>query len=445
MGSYKTIKKIGQTSLICGLTLAALVFGTKESNAQGNQEFNLNPTPIVQTTEKKPVIPLEELVFKKRKKERLMPKRNLIVDFANPISSFEANANASNSINQLFGKGNDLLGVKLGLDKYLLGRIGQTLFSTYTNMGTGYFSHEIAHHYKSLWNGHNVLSFTWDDTAFFGIPALEKNIYTWDLPIDDNIFQAVAGLNQNTFNSETQFRNDQEEITFDEGISFLINKLNKTRYITMGPITAPSDYFCGDLDYYFKFLNEKNIEITKGNFLNQSWLADGLSAYTLDSLKAILVYLVKGERSVKPTKVSLGGTELGLPLFSHYLTPEGGFYNIISFVNPNGKNPIEVNLGTDIDFMGGGKVDHLRFGGQYNNLKLGKGKHALLLSPFAYINTNKSFDGKGFSAGTKLELPITKKTKLGVKAEYNKDDMIENIVKGKDKGLYFMSTLNWRF
>ncbi len=152
---------------------------------------------------------------------------------------------------------------------------------------------------------------------------------------------------------------------------------------------------------------------------------------TWDSAKSVWNYLSKGQRNTNMTTFKIRGTEITPPLINHYLTPEGSLYNATSFINPNGENPIELGVGIDADFIGDGEVDHLRLGGQYKNINIGKIK----VSPFAYINAARSdLDYNGFSVGAEASLPLSKNIGLRGKMEYNKDDILENTVKGKDNG-----------
>jgi len=436
MKLYKSIRNFGKKALVSGtaLTLGTLIFGASVLHAKEIKEPNI--APIVQTSEQTQTPNLEGTIKAKIPEKKALPEREITLDFANPLDNFEANANAWYSTNQLMGKGSDLAGIKLGWDKNIFGRIGQALVLTYGAFGTRYISHEIAHNYKSRWNGHSVLSFSFDEFTSLGFPAVEKNMYTHDLPIDDDIFQIAAGLNQSTFNSEMLFGRSFGNLTFDEGISFLVNKLEKSKYIVSGVDKNLSDQGClDDIDEYLKLLNKKGINLSKSKLKMQSILADILSIYSLDSIRAAGLYVIKGERSVEPFTLSLFGKDFTPPLISHYLLPGGGFYNMIIFVNPKGKNPLELNLGTDVDFIGDGQVDSLRLGGKYHGLRLSEGKHAVTLGPFAYLNLNKSFDYKGFSIGTGAHLKLTDNVWLNAKVEYNKDDIIENIVKGEGKGL----------
>ncbi len=258
--------------------------------------------------------------------------------------------------------------------------------------------------------------------------------------------ERIAGLNQEEFNAYTVFINGINGSTVDNSVSFLMTKLWDIGYNVRSGEETNRD----DVKEYIRLLNKKGIDLSKNDHLAQALLADALSLQTWRSILDVYNYLVKGKRTTEPFTFNLFGKEFTPPLINHYLTPEGSFYNISSVVSPNGKNPIEIAVGTDVDFIGDGKVDSFRIGGQYNNLKLFESKYFPSLSPYAYLNTNKSLDYEGFSAGVKASLPIKQavvpvKLALWGKAGYDKDDVLENTVKGKDKGFNAVLGLTAKF
>lgn len=421
MKKYSRIKRMAKTVLLSTLVLGSLIFGLKEAKAQQIK------SPVTQT-------------LNTQKEEKIMPERKLILDFANPINNFEADSNAWCSTNQLFGKGSDLLGLKLRLDTNVFGRIALLGLDSYRSYWSQVASHELGHTRAARKYGDYTFNF--EMNSFLDIGDNFPRYFKYYLTDEELIEERIAGLNQDEFNSYTLIRNNINDSTVDNEISFLLTKFWDVKYNLFSSESANRH----DVKEYIRLLNKKGINLSKQEYLIQSVLADMLSMRTWGSFKSIFYnYLIKGERSVKPITFRFGKTDFTPPLISHYITPEGSFYNISSFINPNGENPIEVSIGTDIDFIGGGRVNHLRLGGQYNDIKLKEGEHAFMISPFAYLNTDKSFDYKGFSAGLEAKISITKTVKLRGKAEYNKNDMIENIVKGEDKGVNFVAGLDIKF
>ncbi|MDP2909217.1 MAG: hypothetical protein Q8N77_05405 [Nanoarchaeota archaeon] len=439
MKLYRTIKNAGKKVLISGLALTALAIGAEKLNAQTVREQNINPAPIVQALTAKP---LESIIQEKqelKEKKEAMPERKLILDFASPVSSFEANSNLWYSANQLFGKGSDFLGTRLELDKSLLGRFTLLSADVYRSLWLRMASHELSHIKEGKKYGSYESRFEMNSLLDLANNFIKKFNYK---PTDQELVkERIAGINQDEFNSYNLFKNSIDRLAFDDGISFLLSKLWDIGY-NLYPCESSE---LGDVSSYVNHLNKKGISLSTKDHLLQSVLADALSIQTWDSLKAVYNYFKTGERTIKSTALNLSGTTVTLPLINHYLTENGSFYNLSSFIRLKEKKLIELSLGIDADFIGGGKVDCLRFGGQYSDLDLGEHKYIPTVSPFAYINTTKSLNYQGFSVGIEAKLPVTKTTKLRAKVEYNHDDMIENRIKGKDEGLNFVAGLYVQF
>ncbi|HDK42676.1 MAG TPA: hypothetical protein ENG87_04800, partial [Candidatus Pacearchaeota archaeon] len=397
--SYQILKKVGKAirnTFITGLVLANFIPGIAKA---------------------------EEI-----KQEKIMPDRKIVLDIADPTKNFEANANAWYSANQIIGKGSDLLGVKAGLDNTLLGRIGLLGLSSALSHHLTHASHEFGH----IRVGEKIGSYEWrfEPNSIF---ALDNN-WTKTLnkhPTDNQgIRKAVAGLNQNEYNAYVLFKNNKNQLTPDNAFSFLSTKTWDIGYNLGTSYKVPTE--SNDVDNYIRFLNKKGIPAKKSDHLTQAILADALSIQTWDSFRAISNYLKTGNRVTKPTVFKWGETEFTPPLINLYLTHEGGFFNTTSIVNPEGEHPIEVNLGYDADFIGGGRVNTMRIGGQYNNIRLADN---LRLSPGAHINLErKSLEPKGFSAGAELEWKINNKSSIIAGLKYNQKDIMENIIKEKDRG-----------
>jgi hypothetical protein len=207
-------------------------------------------------------------------------------------------------------------------------------------------------------------------------------------------------------------------------------------------ITAQSVGRRSDVDIYVLSLRNRGITLGKHEFLAQALIADLLSWHTWESILTITDYLKTGRRYRKTKVWRLGGGhELTPPLISCYLTPLGTYYDISSFLNPTGPNPVEITLGTDVDFIGDGDVDRWRFGFKYFNL----GWQRARFHPFVYLNTTKSLRYEGISAGLETYLGLSPGCDLRIKLEYNDGDIVENTVKGKDKGFGAVFGIDARF
>jgi len=442
------IKNFGKKTLIAGLVLGSLLgSGAKGVNAQ----------------------------------ERInsMPKRTIVLDMKNPLDTFEANSNAWYSLSQLAGKGNDLIGKKGKLDNYLLGRGALFVADYYFTAALEYYSHEIAHDFefrkKGIKNGFNLDSKNMRNAfslvhldSYFNLPYpeyMQKPSSYLRLYEDEEAFfrNIVNGLNQDEFNAKTNWENSisKKYLDFCDATSFLATKFKDVSYVSGNFEDRRPDQrnfsleefvqhnfndekknLWRDDDLYTNYLYNKGINLSKKDYFKQALTADLLSVHTWDSMKGIWNYLLKGKRSTKTTLFEVGKTKITPPLINHYLTSNGSFYDATSVINPRGKNSVKLSLGIDADFIGEGEVNHLRFGGEYQNIDVGKVK----ISPFIYVNTARSnLDYKGFSAGAKASLPVSKNVHLRSKVEYNQNDILENAVKGEENGFNFVAGIEKSF
>jgi len=402
--------------------------GTKETTAMLT---NLaTGTAIYSNFERRTFQNIEELQIKKP-----LPRRQFKLYAANPKDGFEANAAAWNTANQIIGKASDYIGIERGLDRHVWGRLGQIALNTWLTKGTSYFSHEAAHNYLGRWKGQDNLKFSLEHFTNFGFPAVISNSYTGPQTLDEYIFKSVSGVNQNTYNVEELFRNNLGKNGFDESIAFLRDSTETLRYAGFGSNQSSSvGEGNDDITSYVGMLNTKGINVTRGEVLDEGLIALLLSGGVyLDNIFNIFGnYLVEGKREGKdPAVIKISNRELTLPLVTYYLTDQGGYYNMISILNPRGKTPLEVNLGTGTDFLGSSQTDTFRLGCRYHNLKT----PYLSFSPYAFFNTDRNLKPKGFSVGTEVSVPIGKIKSIFLKIEYNEGDILENKIKGEEEGL----------
>jgi len=377
--------------------------------------------------------------------EKPLPRRQFKLDAANPKDSFEANVAAWNTANQLIGKASDYIGIEKGLDKNVLGRLGQIALNTWLTKGASYFSHEAAHNYLGRWKGHDNLFFSLEQLTIFGFPAVFSNGYEGPGTLDEDIFQSVSGVNQGIYNAEESFRNNLGKHSFDESISFLRDSTVTLQYAMFGSdqstvVGGGSD----DITSYVGLLNSKGINVTRKEVFDEGLIALLLSGgvYLDNVFNISWTYLAKGKREGKdPVVIKISNKELTWPLVSYYLTDQGGYYNMISILNPRGKTPLELNLGTGTDFLGSSQTDTLRLGCRYHNLKV----PYLSFSPYAFFNTDRNLKPKGFSVGTEVSVPIGKIRSIFLKIEYNEGDILENTIKGEEEGLNFSGGLEVLF
>ncbi len=384
-----------------------------------------------------------------------IPGRLITLDFSNPLEKSDANSRFFCSMDQIFGRLSDRAGVLRGLDGQFGGRLALTALAMWTARGMSYYSHEAAHdrilregglnedlsldlgNWANGWPEYDLLAMT--PPAFAAVLG------------DDAFFEMyVAGLNQNEFNGVREWLRAglRGEIDTHNGTSFLFEKLYDLGY-TAGtglkdrrPLTPPAsfqdaaDYITangleGDVDDYVICLMVNDVDLNKKEYLAQVLLADLLSWHTWESVRAIGRYLHTGERTARLATWRVSDRlEMTPPLISCYITPLGTFYDVAAILNPSGSRPVTVSAGTDVDFIGGGKVDRLRLGAQMH----GMGHGWFALSPFVYLNSSSADGHEGASIGVEGLFRFHPRMRLRVRLEHNEGDVIENTVKGKDEG-----------
>ncbi len=359
--------------------------------------------------------------------------RKLTIDFGDPTINFDVNSNTWYALDQLTGKGSDLL-----YDNWrrtFLARTSALAVDNYFTHLFKFLSHELGHDEAVRRYGGVSASFKFKDPIFLNEGYKRKLKYEPSLEQDLEI--AVGGLNHDEYNSYLTFKNNTEFISVHDGVSFLWNKVYDLGYAKYGyPLEEG-----GDPEIYIYLLNEQGIELSKGDYINQAKLADMLSMQTWDSFEAIANYIFRGELNKKTTKFYIKGKFITPPIINHYLTTKGSFYNITSIIDTKGKNPVELSFATPVNFIGDGEVKNYRAGGQVNNLRLGEYK----FSPFYYVDTDLSFNHTGYSTGLQVNKQLKGNVDLRFKVEHNNNDLLENVVKGEDEGWNFVVGIDVKF
>ncbi|MHC5053649.1 MAG: hypothetical protein ACYTKD_02905 [Planctomycetota bacterium] len=386
-----------------------------------------------------------------------MPGRPLTLDFASPLEGFDANARFFYSMNQLLGRLNDSAGVLRGMDEESGGRLALAALAVYTAYGMRYYSHEIAHDHALRSHGlgeHVSLDFGswhsgWPEYEMIGITTSSYAALLGDAAIFERY---LAGLNQDETDSRLAWASSADCGTVDlqGAASFLVQKARDLGYIATTGLTdrrpsAPpltfedaADYVTangleGDVDDYVICLMVNGVDLSKEEYLAQVLVADLLSWHTWECVRAVGRYLRTGERTMRLATWRVSDRlEMTPPLISCYITPLGTFYDVAAILDPAGARPVTVSVGTDVDFIGGGKVDRLRFGAQVH----GVGRGPCALAPFAYLNASRADGHEGASVGVEGLFRFHPRMRLRVTLEHNEGDVIENTVKGKEEGFW---------
>ncbi len=373
------------------------------------------------------------------------PQRKLSLNLGS-IYDYENNDQVWFSLSQLLGKGNDYLGIEQEGDEEVWSRIGLTAAALYFQEGIGYYAHEIAHEFNASNRDFKIHFDQWFSNEGQSSPYPQfEHIGPAKGPNETILKSVVDGLNQNSYSSSTSWEESllKRELVFDEGIYFLVQQLNDSIYAVAsrtysfkkkaGKTNSSIQY--DDVYGYIGLLGKSEINLTQNEYLGHTFAVDLLSWHTWDSFYSVYNYLVNGERGTTPTTIDVAkGWEVSPPLFSLYLTPQGSFVNSNLFVFHGGRS-LELSVGSDLDYAGGGKLDTLRTGVKQRGIKLS----SLELIPFSFIDLERnSFAGKGFSAGLEMLLPVNSSASVRGKWEYNYQDVIESEIKSEGNGNSFV-------
>jgi len=392
----------------------------------------------------------------------VLPERRVSLDFANPLLTFEANANATYSLTQMVG----LLGGgrPSDADRSVWTRSAVALGTVYLTAALRHYSHEIAHEYEGreygLFSGGHVDLSDWGD----GWPIYVQPVYDPLVAFisEDDLFKSyLDGLNQNEYDSRVTWVRSCRASAMaiqDASLGFLGKLTDVYHVLHVGleddwPTWVDDPYVDmvfmaqnsgrqSDADLYVLSLRNRGITLRKRDYLAQALIADLLSWHTWEGIFCVADYLRTGQRYRKTRTLRFkNGHEITPPLISCYLTPLGTYYDMASFLDPAGAHPMKITLGTDVDFIGDGDVDRWRFGLQYFNL----GWERLRFHPFVYLNSRKSLRYEGISVGLETYVEVSPGYDLRIKLEHNDGDIVENTVKGKDKGFGAVFGIDARF
>lgn len=369
--------------------------------------------------------------------------------FRSPMDNFEANILWWYSLNQAAGATSDWLNQKYKIDDSLKFRLVNFATLTWIHLATGYYAHELGHAREAR----RYFDFSWrtdfgDWTTLapefeFSIDYASGYNGNWLDYVNRRIGIAAAGLNQEEGTAEFLDKRTASSITFDEGIGFLLRKFSAVFYDVYSERKFDTSED-GDVHEYTRYLELKGINISKGELYAAAGISALASLKWWDSLLAIWGYLKNGERVHACTILNIGGIEFTPPFVQLGLTDEGMFYNISSVIYPDSVNPIELSFGVDTDWLWGGELDTMRFGIKYRDLGF-KSFFPLGISPYAYMNTTRSFGWEGLSVGTEMNLWIATNLAIYGKLEYNSDDIMESEIKGKGDGFYSVVGVSWEY
>lgn len=478
--SLSDIIKRGSKKLLAGFALCTALAFPSELKAEDRINLNLFEGRQVTSYHAEKIMGIEKKPDEFAKRVLYLP---AIVNnsLADPRESFEANANDTDAINTLAGKVGDFLGRSAKFDEHFIGRLSLVGFYEYFLMSTTFLSHEVAHNMYSRLNAKDYLSFNVNFNSdpqkmsllFFNVDSNSDPSLADVSNPNPFIFSVSAGLNQQEFNSSLAYEKFSKEnnIFFDESLSFLLNKSMAFQYDLMGRNNNVRYNSIGDIQRkeivpvydaqgnrglrtdivtepvydpqgYRVALELKGVNLSEDALTLQDFLPMALSYQTWWCTYAIGSYLFEGERTTKQMWVKIKDTEVTMPLLSGYRTTKGGFYNWASFVKFYDTPIVSFEVGHDVDFIGDGKLNTLRFGAKMHDIPLSNKKNSICLSPYGALNINKDFLGyRGILAGLDVVVPIysSNGNSFGIKGtlEYSNGDTLENLIKGEDAGVNF--------
>ena len=402
--------------------------------------------------------------------------RTVEIPFANPLKGFDASTVAWNSATQILAASTQSIAGVSNWDESFKGRFAYLALASYFDGATAYYSHEIAHrfHQKSD-TRHFWLDFsdwsdfypklsisTWMDCWDTGEleayvhhnnPGLDAIVRKWLILMNE------SGLYQEECNARfvAQSSSRTSSTTISSAISFVLNHVDDAVYNLRSdddPIITRRDgsyerLFYNDVTGYISIMRGMGVMISRGDWLISSILAFAASGQTWNSTRAAYQYVAHGQRSVDNLTWSISDrVALSPPNFYLFPTHRGLYLEsetCIRMLSP-GNRRIHVVLGTGLDSFGlnqTGAVDWLRVGGRYDAMGLNLRFITLLLSPYCYADLTRDLRHRGQSLGAEIVCPLGARFSLRGNIEYNKNDILEGVIKNKDEGMYFLAAVGF--
>jgi len=396
--------------------------------------------------------------------------RRLILPVSNPLKGFDANLFAWHTATELLFMGGDWFDGRINLSNSKPGRFIYILLSAYLNNSTSYYSHEVAHQFLNRehftfrvditdWFPHLVPEFVFSESGFdyWDVDDLGRCLEGDELDCSSRIILTYeAGLYQEKFNARLAALNSSicGKSNVNNSLAFLVNRIFEVQYIMIArddPVEVIKQdgyygYVYNDINGYISTMEDIGISISSDDWLLSSGLAFFSSGQTWNSVRALYHYFMSGEKQMDNLTFQLGEDYLiSLPNFYLFPTVRGLYLEAECFVqSEEGSGTYRFGLGTGLDSFGlnqTGTVDWLRFGGAYYSYRIGIPSFPLTVSPFCYIDFDRSLRHRGQSIGFELRTPSWKRLSLYTRFEHNRNDMEEQLIKNKDEGVYILTAL----
>jgi len=402
--------------------------------------------------------------------------RTVAIPLANPLKGFDASTIAWNSATQIFDASTQYIATAFNWDESLQGRFAYLALASYFNGATAYYSHEMAHRFhqkndiRHFWLDLSDWSYfypkfemgTWRDYwdarefqeyVYSNNPDLDSRIKRWLILIQE------SGLYQEKCNARfvAQSSSRTSSTTISNAISFVLSHMGEITYnllsgdepIGVIPTLGYNIFDENDITGYIHTMRDLGATISRDDWLISSVLAFAASGQTWNSARAGYQYIAHGERSVDNLAWSISDrVALSPPNFYLFPTYRGLYLEsetCIRMLSP-GAGRIHMVLGTGLDSFGlnqTGAVDWLRVGGRYDAIGLDLRLITLSLSPYCYADLTRGLKHRGQSLGAEIFCPLGARFSLQGNIEYNKNDILEGVIKNKGEGMYFLAAVGF--
>ena len=394
----------------------------------------------------------------------------LLVPMRDPLADYDANTMAWHSARDFLNVGIDAMFQGLGWRKSVVARTTQMAFSTYACMAMNYYSHEVAHGILNRTSRHFRVDLSdWSRSWLVFIPTSVPD--QWDPeeleyynrhPYDAHIYEWYTKSNESGFYQQTlnarftaRLSSLSGSTAFTDGVAFYINQWYQFEYIRKfgddPTILVRTEYGLishhNDVTAYLNYMSILGTEISKDTWLSAAGLCALLSGQMWNSVLSAYGFIVHGEEA-------RGGIEFGRddgvrvapPNFYLFPTLFGLYVESETSIRGIGgsEGVAFLTLGTGLDSFGiegAGDVDTVRFGAMYGALTT---PLPVELSPFVYLDFDGGMKQRGYSVGVTVETTPLWRVFLSAKFEYNRGDMIEQVVKSRDDGFYAIAGLGFR-
>ena len=313
----------------------------------------------------------------------------------------------------------------------------------YVSEFSEYYAHELGH--DRIGKLYGDIKYSLDLTNWRrGYPEWVHTMQQNNITTKMIVAATVAGPNQDELNASWVIDRTNEHMSIGQGLNYLPNKFKNLLYNIAFRDYIPDSFGPqGDIRTYVDWMRQIGYErYFFKSHLQQAFITTMLSSRTWDALRSVYYYSLYGIPNIEVIRIEAGDWVIIPPQLGLFLTTKGTFYSINTRMTYRDVT-FNLNYGTDVDSIWGGEVHTSRIGGKIESLPF----YHFAFSPYAYLDfSNDGSNNYGYTIGVESQLGLfDERLQLGLKCEFNKDDIIENIVKTKENGFYFYAYMGYRF